>query len=106
MNLSDIAQIVGIIAFSIIIILKTIIAITIKKWKISIERKINVLTAIILWVMIYFIFLLILRVFAFFSIGTVEQLRIISGFATVIPLIAVIYQLYLEKKMDEEVINK
>ncbi len=100
-NIVYTAQIVGIISFILIIIIKTTIAITIKKWPISEEQKIDRLVAIILWMMIYFVFLLVLRSLSFFNIGTLDQLRIISGYATVIPLIGVIAQLFFQKKLEE-----
>lgn len=54
------------------------------------------------WASIYVFFLFILRLLNIHHLGTIDQLRIISGFTTLIPLIAVIVNLFLQKKMEED----
>jgi len=55
----------------------------------------------LLWTSIYIFFLFILRVFTIFNIGTLDQLRIISGFSALIPTFMVTVHLFLLKKITQ-----
>ncbi len=63
----------------------------------------RILRTAILWTTTYIFFLFVLRALNLLHLGTLDQLRIISGFSSVIPLLAIIVHLFLEKKINEEV---
>lgn len=56
----------------------------------------------LLWTTIYILFLFIVRSINLIDNSLVDALRIISGFSSLIPLIAVIWHLFLNKKIIEE----
>jgi hypothetical protein len=95
MNIVDIAQITGIISFASLLALGYYLMFDNANWKKS--GKIA-----FFWVINFLSFLLMLRILSAFSLGTQDQLRIIAGFSSLIPLVAVLTQLFLTKKMDEE----
>lgn len=95
MNIVLIAQIVGVASIFLLFVLKFWIAID--------KRSSNqTLRTAILWTSIYIFFLFILRIFSIFNLATQDQLRVVGGFTSIIPLIAVICQLFLQKKMTDE----
>lgn len=53
----------------------------------------------LLWTSIYVFFLLVLRILSLLHIGTMDQLRIISGFAALTPTLTLIIHLFLIKKI-------
>lgn len=55
----------------------------------------------LLWTTIYVLFLFALRAMSLFEVGTQFQLRIISGYSSLIPLLGVSYHLFLVKKLRE-----
>ena len=91
-----IAQLVGTISIFFLFCIKFWIAISPKSTK-------RTLRIAVLWTTIYIFFLFILRLFSLIHLGTQDQLRIVSGYAALIPLVAVIIHLFLQKKLDEEV---
>lgn len=94
MNIVLITQIIGAITIFILFCLDFWIAINPSSTKKTLQIS-------MLWTSIYFFFLFILRVLNLFHLGTLDQLRIISGVTSFIPLIAVVAQLFLQKKLDE-----
>lgn len=54
----------------------------------------------ILWTTIYFFFLFALRLFSLLGVGTMDELRVISGFASMIPLLAIVSHLFIFKKLQ------
>jgi hypothetical protein len=52
----------------------------------------------LLWTSIYIFFLVFLRLLTLVHIGTTEQLRIISGFTSIIPLFFTLIQLFFTRK--------
>ena len=93
MNIVQISQIVGVVAIFLLFSIKFYIAIN-KKF------SAETLRAAILWTTMYIFFLFILRLFSLLHIGTLDQLRVISGLSSVIPLLGVISQLYLNRKLN------
>ncbi len=91
MNEVKIAQLVGIIAFVGFMVIMTIVLAHAREW----VKYGRIIAA---WLIIYLWFLLLLRIFSFFTIGTREQLTIVSGFATVIPLAAILFNIFLVKR--------
>ena len=96
MNIVYLAQLTGVVAIFLLFSLKFWIAISPNSSK-------KTLRVAILWTSIYIFFLFVLRLLSLFNIGTLDQLRVISGFTSLIPLLAVVIQLFLNKKLDEEV---
>lgn len=94
-HLVFIAQMTGVISVFLLFCLIFWLAIAPKTTK-------RTLRVAILWTTIYFFFLFVLRLLSLLHIGTIDQLRIISGFTSIIPLVAVVVQLFLEKKLDEK----
>ncbi len=92
MNIAETAQIVGIVSFSLILLIKLYILMSPKAWAKSGR-------AVALWILVYFFFLYALRLLAFFKIGAMDDLRIVSGFATVIPLAGIIAHVFLLRSM-------
>ena len=92
----QVAQVVGTIAIFFLFCIKFWLAINP-----TTTRK--TLRVAILWTTVYIFFLFILRLFSLIHIGTIDQLRIVSSYASLIPLVAVIIHLVLEKKIDKEV---
>lgn len=93
MNIVDLAQIVGIISIFIIFCLKFYIAVVPSAF-------VRAGRAAILWFTIYVFFLFILRLFFILHIGTPDGLRIVSGFATLIPLLGIVFHLFIAKKVE------
>ncbi len=92
MNIVQIAQITGIVSF--------LILITIKLYIVSDSKRfIRSGKTAMAWTLIYFYFLIVLRILAFFNVGTLEQLRIVSGFSTLIPLLMVLFELLKKRKV-------
>lgn len=56
----------------------------------------------ILWTTIYVFFLFMLGLVRLLNIASQDELRIISGFTSVIPLIGVATHLFLNKKIEED----
>lgn len=59
------------------------------------------------WMIIYFFFLFILRALSYFEFATQPQLQIISGYATVIPLLGLLAELWVKRhiKSSSEIIE-
>lgn len=93
MNIVQIAQIVGIIAIFLIFCLKFYIAV-------NTYAFLRAGRAAILWFTIYVFILFILRGLSIFHIATTDQLRIVSGFGTIIPLLGIVFHLFLSKKIE------
>jgi hypothetical protein len=91
-NLVSIAQVTGTVAIFLLFCIKFYIAISPK----STNRLLRIA---ILWTTVYIFFLFTLRLLSLFNIGTIDQLRIISGFAALIPLIAIIVHVWLSRKI-------
>lgn len=98
MNIVKIAQTVGVVSILVLFILKFFIVVHTPSWKKSGRVA-------MLWTTIYVFFLFILRVLSTYNLASLEQLRIISGFSSLIPLLAVIIHLFFKKKLDSEVKN-
>lgn len=109
-TLTQASQLVGIVSILLLFVIQFYIAITIKS---SIDLKapnlvrrllvmIDTLVALILWVAVYVLFLFVARVLSYFQIATLDELRIISGFGSLIPLIGVVTQLYLARKVENK----
>ena len=90
------AQIVGTIAIFLLFCIKFWLAISPTTTK-------KTLRVAILWTTIYIFFLFVIRFFSLLHIGTLDQLRIISGYTSLIPLTAITVHLFLQKKMDKGV---
>lgn len=93
MNLVEIAQLVGVVSIFLIFCLKLYIGLYLPAFK-------RAGRAAILWFTIYVFFLFVLRGISFLEWATMDQLRIISGFATLIPLVGILTHLFLSKKIE------
>lgn len=93
MTLLEFSQIVGTAAIFLLFVIKFYIAVTLKHFLRSGRVA-------ILWTTIYVFFLFVLRLLGLFGIGSIDDLRIISGFSAIIPLIGVLSHLYLSRNMD------
>ena len=82
------AQLVGLVSFTLLILLEIYILINPKAWAKSGRVA-------MLWIIVYFLFLYVIRGLSFLHIGTIDDLRAISGYATVIPLLGVIIHLFI-----------
>lgn len=92
--MEEIAQILGVVSVLLIFSLQFFIAIYPPAF-------VRLGRTTLFWTSVFVFFLFILRLFSLFNLGTVEQLRIVSGFTSPIPLIAVIISLFLGKKVKE-----
>lgn len=92
MNILLIIQIIGVL--SIFLLFALIFFMALNK-KVSSQS----LRTVMLWTAIYIFFLFVLRFMLFLHIGTREQLTLISNLTSPIPIIIVLIQLFLEKKM-------
>lgn len=87
MNILLISQYVGVISILLLFLIKFYIAVD----KQAFQKAGRVA---ILWTSIYVFFLFVLRLIQITNIANSNQLRIISGFTTIIPLIATVIQLW------------
>lgn len=90
LDFTYIAQLIGTISFFILICIKLYIIASPSAW-----RKFGRVAAT--WFVVYFFFLFILRFISLLGVGTLDQLRIVSGFSTLIPLFGVIAHMILTK---------
>ena len=95
MTIVTIAQLTGTLAVFILFCLKFWIAINPNTTK-------KTLRIAILWTAIWVFFFFVILLLALLNIGTREQRILAINFTLPIPLIAVITQLYLQKRMDKE----
>lgn len=95
MNIVTIAQIIGVVSILLLFSLKFYIVVIDSAWHKSGRIA-------MLWTCIYVFFLFFLRLFALFELATTSQLRVISGFTSLIPLIAVVVHLFLVKKQEHD----
>ena len=95
MNIVWLAQLIGTLSIFVLFCLKFWIAVNPNTTK-------KTLRIAILWTSIYVFFLFVLRLLSLFNLGTQDQRIIISGLTSLIPLTAVIVQLFIQKKLDEE----
>lgn len=94
MNMITAIQIIGTISIFVLFVLDFIIALD--------KRSSNrTLRTSIIYTALYIFFLFIIRVLSILHIGTLDELRIISGLTSPIPLLAVIAQLFLEKRLEK-----
>lgn len=93
-NLEEIAQTIGLVSIFLIFILKLYIAVVPSAF-------LRAGRAAILWFTIYVFFLFTIRFLSYFELATLTDLRIISGFSTLIPLIAIILHLFLGKRVEK-----
>lgn len=98
MNIVTIAQITGVITIFLLFCLKFYIAV-------SPKSSTKLLRVAILWTSIYIFFLFIIRAISLSGIATLDQLRVISGFASVIPFLAVLAQLWLDSRIEKDKIE-
>jgi hypothetical protein len=96
MDIQNIAQITGIISLLLLFMTKFILVV-------SDDTGPSPLKTGVLWTSLYIFFLFVLRVCSYFDVGTMEQLRVISGFSSVIPITAVLVHLYLSRRVDKHV---
>ncbi len=97
--IANLAQITGIVTIFLFACLSLNIAIVYKTY----ERAGRIA---LLWISIYILFLFLLRLFSLIGIGTVEQLRIVSGFSSLISLVALLIHLFMVRKIEEKVIEE
>ncbi len=90
------AQIIGTISIFILFCFKLWIAIN------PLSSR-HLLRMAILWTTVYIFFLFILRLLSLFNIGTLDGLRVVSGFSALIPLVAVMIHLYLDRKLERTI---
>lgn len=95
MSIVQIAQSIGVVSILLLFGIKFFIVIHTPSWQ-------KTGRVAMLWTTIYVFFLFILRVLSAYDLATLDQLRIISGFSSLIPLIAVITHLFFIKKLDED----
>lgn len=95
MNIILLAQIIGTLSLLLLFCINFYIGI-------DIELFYKAGRVAILWTTIFIFFLFFLRLLSLLHIGTMQQLQIISGFTSPIPLIAVIVQLYLTSKLKKD----
>ncbi len=94
MNIIYISQIIGTVSIFLLFVLNFYIAVNDKHF-------LRVGRVAILWTSIYVFFLFVLRLSNLLGIGTQDQLRVISGFSSLIPLLAVLSHLFLNKKIEQ-----
>lgn len=88
MNIIYIAQVTGAVSIFLLFAIKLYILISPSAWYKSGRTA-------VLWTTVYVFFLFALRLLQLFGIGTLEELRIVSGFAAVIPAAGVLIHLLL-----------
>jgi hypothetical protein len=93
MNIVEIAQVTGIVSIFLLFCIKFYIAINDKLFYKSGRIA-------ILWTTVYVFFLFLVRVVSFFGGATMDQLRILSGFSSLVPLIAVVAHLWVTRTVD------
>lgn len=103
MNTDSLLYNIGSGAFFLIFAIKFVISVTIKKWHLTSEQKLNLMIVLTQWTAIFIFFLFLLRVFTSLEWITTEQTRIVGVVAVLTTLIGVVSQLFLQKKLDEEV---
>lgn len=96
MDIVELAQIVGTVTILLLFCLNFYIAIHARSYFKSGRVA-------LLWTTIYVLFLFIVRFLSLLDIGTTNQLRIISGFTSLIPFLAVSIHLWLYRKIDEKI---
>lgn len=94
MTVNEWAQLIGVVSIFLIFSLDACIAILTKLY-------IRCGRAALLWTAVYVLFLFFLRACAYLGIGTIEELRVLSGFSSLIPLLALLLHLYLARKIDD-----
>jgi hypothetical protein len=91
MTAVELAQIVGIFSIYSLFALKIFLAVN--KERYSKET----MAACTLWTAMYFYFLGFLRLLSFMELATSDALRVVSGWSSLIPLVAVIVHLFFMK---------
>lgn len=92
MNLTIFSEIIGAIAVLLLFCLMFYISITPTTFN-------KVGRTVMLWSAIYVFFLFFLRIILLLNLATTSQLRILSSFAAVIPLLFTLIQLFLNRKI-------
>lgn len=82
------ARTVGILAFTITIVIKAVIIARQDLW-----RKYGRVASA--WMVVYFLFLYALRLFSFFQVASNNDLSIISGWTCLIPLFGIILNILM-----------
>lgn len=103
MTLVQAAQFIGVVGAFLLFCLQFVIAVVEKYYK-----KAGRTT--LLYTSIYIFFLFFLRLVSYTNLATQTELRVVSGFAILIPLIATVVQMFMNKKIEipkkfEDVIN-
>jgi hypothetical protein len=93
-NLVQIAQAVGVVSILTLFLIKFYIVVVDSAW-----RKSGRIA--MLWTCMYVFFLFTIRLLSYYHIGTLNDIRLISGFSAVIPPIAIILHLFFARKIDE-----
>lgn len=94
MSIVYLAQLVGTITIFLLFALQFYVAVNPRSSK-------KLLRVVILWTTIYILFLFTLRVLSLAHIGTLDQLRVISGFSSLIPFVAVVAHMWLYHKIED-----
>lgn len=95
MNTVDVAKLTGTVSVLLIFILQFWIAINPRSSK-------RTLRACVLWFSVWVFFFFTVRILSLTKIATSDELSIILGFSLLIPLVGIIAQLFIEKKVQEE----
>lgn len=94
MNIVEIAQITGVVSIFALFSINFYITVLDYAWRKSGRVA-------MLWTTVYIFFLFFLRGLSQINVGTTDQLRIISGFSSLIPLLAVVIHLFFTKQIEE-----
>lgn len=97
MNISQIAQLVGAIALLVFFAIDFVIVIIPRLFD-KFGRTAS------LWLLIYIFIILMVRVLSLIGAATLDQLRVISGFSALIPLVAVVVNLIFVKYTEKDAI--
>ncbi len=95
MSTLEISRLIGTVSLFLLFAIKFYIAI---RW----TRFYRTGRIAILWTSMYIFFLFILRLLAAFNWGTIDSRTIIAGYSSLIPLLAVIIHLFLDRKIDQD----
>lgn len=93
------SRVIGLVSVGLLFVIKFYIATTSQVPKTIDYRMLETLRIGVLWTSVYVFFIFVLQIISFFNIGSLSERRIISSWASVIPLAAICIHWYLSKKL-------
>lgn len=93
-NIVEVAGVVSVISIFLLFCLQFFISVHLPSFKKSGRIA-------LFWSAIYILFLFSLRLFQFTNLATADQLRVLAGFSSLIPLLAVVIHLWFYNKLED-----